>query len=207
MIYEIVAILSPKLSDDQVAAEQGSLRQLIEQAGGKVLREDAWGKRELAYEIQHLSHGIYVQTDFEAEPSLVAELDRQLKLREAFVRFLVVKKEKGLGTLSDFTESDSTSETTPETGGEETRRTTEEATATPDVLVVPNSKKKAAPALLETVSKDEPVKEVSASEKETAETEKAAAAEEKAESKKADMKELDKKLDDILDSTLDEEVK
>lgn len=195
MTYEIVAILSPKLSDDQVVAEQGALRQLIEQASGKVLREDAWGKRELAYEIQHFSHGIYIQTDFEAEPTWMTELDRQLKLREAFVRHLVLRKEKGLGTLSDFKESARESEDTPETGGEATRRSTEDATATPDVLVVPSAKtKKSQPAVLETVAEED--------KKEVVVVEAATPAE-----KKADAQELDKKLDTILDSSLDEEVK
>ncbi|MCA9375690.1 MAG: 30S ribosomal protein S6 [Candidatus Doudnabacteria bacterium] len=202
MTYELVAILSPKLSDDQVKAEQDAFRSLIEGADGKVLREDTWGKRELAYQIKHLSHGMYVQTDFEADSSFLDELNKQLRLREEVIRFLILKKEKGSGTLSDFT---GVSEDASEEGEVSAPKTTEEAVATPDVLEA--STKAETPAIDTTSdSKEEEVVESTSDseeeEQEAPKAEKAAPAE-----SKAGMEELDKKLDDLLDSTLDEEVK
>ena len=202
MTYEIVSILSPKLSDEDVKTEQDALRALVEQHEGTVLREDAWGKRELAYPIKKMSHGIYVQTDFEAESSFVAELDRQLKLREGVLRFLTLKKEKGLGSLSDFARTASADGEE----GEEAPKTVEEATSTPDVLAASTKatgqeeKKEIRSA---EVSDEKKAEETPAKEEPKAEED----AESRPDKKKAGMEDLDKKLDDILDSALDEEVK
>lgn len=184
MTYELVVILSPKLSDEEIQAEQQAIRDLIEGAKGKVLREDTWGKRELAYQINHLSHGMYVQIDFEAKASFLDELNTQLRLRESVIRSLALKKPQGSSsTLSDFSsasdEAGSDADDAKDVSSEQEApaKTVEEAVATPEGLTA--SPKKVA--------------------------KKAAEATEEASTSKKKMDAKD--LDDLLDKPLEEEVK
>lgn len=110
MIYEIVAILSPKLTDEDLAAEQGEIQALIESQKGTVVKVDTWGRRELAYKIGPFTHGVYVQYDLELTPNKVQELEERLRRRENVIRFLLVKKEAGMRSLSDFQHSEGSSD-------------------------------------------------------------------------------------------------
>ena len=65
---------------------------LIVQNGGTVERIDEWGKRKLAYEINGLTDGDYTLIDFHANPENVAELDRVLRITDAVVRHMIVKR-------------------------------------------------------------------------------------------------------------------
>ena len=54
---------------------------------------DEWGKRKLAYEINGLTDGDYTLVNFHADPQNVAELDRVLRINDAVVRHMIVKRE------------------------------------------------------------------------------------------------------------------
>ena len=53
---------------------------------------DQWGRRKLAYEVQHLREGYYVLTDFQFDPERVPELEGQLRISETVFRYLVTRK-------------------------------------------------------------------------------------------------------------------
>ncbi len=53
---------------------------------------DVWGKRKLTYEINGLTDGDYTLIDFHANPENVAELDRVLRITDAVVRHMIVKR-------------------------------------------------------------------------------------------------------------------
>ena len=59
---------------------------------GTVDNVDNWGKRKLAYEIDGLTDGDYTLIDFHADPANVAELDRVLRINDAVVRHMIVKR-------------------------------------------------------------------------------------------------------------------
>ena len=59
---------------------------------GTVDNVDVWGKRKLAYEINGLTDGDYTLIDFHANPENVAELDRVLRITDAVVRHMIVKR-------------------------------------------------------------------------------------------------------------------
>ena len=65
----------------------------IADAEGKVDSVDEWGKRKLAYEINGLTDGDYTLVNFHADPQSVAELDRILRINDAVVRHMIVKRE------------------------------------------------------------------------------------------------------------------
>lgn len=58
---------------------------------GKLVKEEEWGIRDLAYPIQHQTKGYYIHFEFEAAPSTAPELDKFLKLEENLFRYLLVR--------------------------------------------------------------------------------------------------------------------
>ena len=89
--YELMVILDPDLEERTVAPSLDQFLGVIRQAGGTVDKVDVWGRRRLAYEIQHKVEGIYAVLDVNAEPAAVQELDRQLNLNEAVLRTKVLR--------------------------------------------------------------------------------------------------------------------
>lgn len=60
---------------------------------GKMVKEDLWGSRNLAYEIKHNDKGFYAYYEFEAEPKEIPVLDRNIRLNEDVLRYLLLKKD------------------------------------------------------------------------------------------------------------------
>jgi small subunit ribosomal protein S6 len=91
--YELMVILDPDLEERTVAPSLDQFLSVIRQGGGTVEKVDVWGRRRLAYEIDHKVEGIYAVLDVTAEPASVKELDRQLNLNEAVLRTKVLRPE------------------------------------------------------------------------------------------------------------------
>ncbi len=91
--YEVVVILDPDLEEKTVAPSLEAFLNVVKADGGTVEKVDVWGRRRLAYEINHKSEGIYAILTFSATPAAVAELDRQLSLNEAVLRTKVMRLE------------------------------------------------------------------------------------------------------------------
>ena len=89
--YEVLVILDPDLEERTVAPSLETFLNVIRQAGGSVAKVDVWGRRRMAYEINHKGDGIYAVLDITATPAAVAELDRQLGLNEAVMRTKVTR--------------------------------------------------------------------------------------------------------------------
>jgi small subunit ribosomal protein S6 len=84
--YELMVILDPDLEERTIAPSLDQFLGVVRTDGGTVEKVDVWGRRRLAYEIQHKVEGIYAVIDMTAEPATVKELDRQLNLNEAVLR-------------------------------------------------------------------------------------------------------------------------
>ena len=65
---------------------------MVESAGGAVENVDKWGVKKLAYEINFKSEGYYVLMNFTANADLPQELERQMRITDEVMRFIVVKK-------------------------------------------------------------------------------------------------------------------
>lgn len=90
--YETVIILNPELNEEENKAVVEKFSGLIS-ANGEVQKVDLWGKRKLAYLIEDFSEGYYVYAEFAAEPEFIKELERNYKISDAVIRYLVVNKE------------------------------------------------------------------------------------------------------------------
>ncbi len=91
--YEAMYIIHPTVEDDARAALVERFSSLVAQGGGNVEKIDDWGKRKLAYEIQDMTEGHYVLMHFEADSDLPRELERNFKINEPIIRYLIVRKD------------------------------------------------------------------------------------------------------------------
>lgn len=89
--YETIYILRPETSAEQVLAVNTRVRKVIEDAQGRLVRVENWGKRKLAYEIKKQNKGIYLYWRYLAGAPLVAELERNLRMLDTVIRYLTVK--------------------------------------------------------------------------------------------------------------------
>ena len=91
--YESVIIINPSVDEDKVKSLIDRFSDLIN-TQGKVTKVDNMGKRKLAYEVKKNKEGIYVVFYFEAEPTLIAELERNYRITDEVIKFIVVKDER-----------------------------------------------------------------------------------------------------------------
>lgn len=91
--YEVLYILRADL-------EEGTTRELIDRfsgvittGGGTVEETDTehWGKRRLAYPINYMNDGYYVLTRFSAPPALPSELERNFRINDNVIRYMVTR--------------------------------------------------------------------------------------------------------------------
>src|SRR5919198_952537 len=69
-------MLDPDAPEERQEEIVARTRELIERGGGTWVRQDLWGRRRLAYEINHKGEGIYHLLQFDAEPETLEELSR-----------------------------------------------------------------------------------------------------------------------------------
>ncbi|HKB06820.1 MAG TPA: 30S ribosomal protein S6 [Candidatus Polarisedimenticolia bacterium] len=94
--YEAVFIAEPAHTDEEIDELLKGYEQIVNSAGGKVLKVEKWGKRRLAYSIGHHEEGIYVLMTLECPAGLIKELDRRLRMNERIVRHMAVRVESEL---------------------------------------------------------------------------------------------------------------
>ena len=91
--YESMYILKPDMEEEKKDALVKRFSDIVEKSGGKREKIDEWGKKRLAYPIQYLNDGYYVLMTFEADPTLPAELERNYKISDDVLRYMVVNLE------------------------------------------------------------------------------------------------------------------
>ena len=92
--YESMYILKPDMEEEKKDALVKRFSDIVEKSGGKVEKIDEWGKKRLAYPIQFINDGYYVLMTFEAEPTLPAELERNYKIADDVLRYIVINLEE-----------------------------------------------------------------------------------------------------------------
>ncbi|MCU4155710.1 30S ribosomal protein S6 [Carboxylicivirga sp. A043] len=92
--YETVFILTPVLSDAQMKEAVDKFKGLIVEAGGKMVNEENWGLRKLAYPIQKKSTGFYQLFEFEANGEFINKFETAFRRDERVLRFLSFRLDK-----------------------------------------------------------------------------------------------------------------
>jgi len=99
--YETVFIVTPVLSDDQVKETVKKFKKILTDGGAKILVEEDWGLRKLAYPIKHKTTGFYNLIEFKAEGALIEKLETEFRRDEKIIRFLTFKMDKYAVQYSD----------------------------------------------------------------------------------------------------------
>ncbi|HON59065.1 MAG TPA: 30S ribosomal protein S6 [Smithella sp.] len=99
--YEVIAIVSPDVSEDDVTAVIDRSQKIINERSGVIAKIEKWGKRRLAYEIKKFRDGYYFLIDFAGDGAIVNEVERNYKIDDRVIKFMTVKKE-GACTREDI---------------------------------------------------------------------------------------------------------
>jgi small subunit ribosomal protein S6 len=89
--YEAMLIIIPELDEEQAENTISRFQTIIERTGGEVGNVNHWGRRKLAYEIDHRTDGFYVVMEFTAGERTLGELKRILRVSDDVLRHMVVK--------------------------------------------------------------------------------------------------------------------
>ena len=84
MAKKVAMVLANNFEDSEAIDPKNHLESL----GAEVAKIDNWGKRRLAYDIKKQREGTYAVYEVSAEPAMVKEFERQLRLNENVLRFL-----------------------------------------------------------------------------------------------------------------------
>ena len=84
-------IVIPELDEEQVENTVARFRTIIERTGGEVGEQNNWGRRKLAYEIDHRTDGFYFVMEFTAGERTLVELKRILRVSDDVLRHIIVK--------------------------------------------------------------------------------------------------------------------
>lgn len=107
--YETTYILRPNTSNEGVAEVNTRIKGIIESMGGKIIKVDNWGKRRLAYEVAKERKGIYLYWQYLAQPGVVEETERNLRMLDSVIRYLTVKVDEDVDVGARPIEIDDTS--------------------------------------------------------------------------------------------------
>jgi small subunit ribosomal protein S6 len=89
--YELVYVVSPDATDDQVTDLHNQVDAIVQRIGGQLEKTENWGRRRLAYEIGRHKEGTYVLETINGSGELMKEIDRRLKVTDLIIRHLVVR--------------------------------------------------------------------------------------------------------------------
>jgi len=92
--YELALVVSAKLDDAAREAVVEKAKGYVTRYGGEISEVEEWGKKRLAYEIQHERDGYYFFVEFEAEPTAPAEIERHVRIMDSVLRYLIVRRDE-----------------------------------------------------------------------------------------------------------------
>jgi small subunit ribosomal protein S6 len=91
--YETIFVTDPNLTDEEIDEIIKLVDQVVVGSGGKVIKVEKWGKRRLAYPVEHREEGIYVLMTLECPTQIVKEFDRRYRMNDRILRHLTVRVE------------------------------------------------------------------------------------------------------------------
>jgi small subunit ribosomal protein S6 len=94
--YELVYILSPDATEQEIADLHTQVESIIARYQGELVKTENWGRRKLAFRIGKHREGTYVLEVFKGTGELTKELDRRLKVIDSVIRHLCVRVDEEL---------------------------------------------------------------------------------------------------------------
>jgi small subunit ribosomal protein S6 len=108
-----MVIVDPRLTEEEVAQLQAKLQESFTGLGGEVVATENWGKRRLSFELRKQREGTYLLCQVKAEPAVMREYERQLRLNESVLRYMttrVIERRKRPGAAAAEPSAEPTAE-------------------------------------------------------------------------------------------------
>ena len=91
--YELALVVDAKIEEDARVATVEKAKDYVTKFGGTITEVEEWGKKKLAYEIQHMKEGYYYFIQFDADAACPAELEKRVRIMDNVLRYLIVRPE------------------------------------------------------------------------------------------------------------------
>jgi len=91
--YETGFVLSPTLSEEETAQFVQQMAEVVAQKKGRMVKQDIWGKRRLAFPIKRFQEGVYVFFTYEGAGDISTELERRFKQTDSVIRFMTILRD------------------------------------------------------------------------------------------------------------------
>ena len=92
--YELALVVSAKVEDEVRDAVVEKAKAYIARYNGNVTEVEEWGKKKLAYEVQKMNEAFYYFIQFDAESTVPAEVEQDVRIMDNVLRFLCVRKDE-----------------------------------------------------------------------------------------------------------------
>lgn len=101
-LYDIVALVTPDLTDEDAQKVASEYRKILTDGGAEIVKDEPWGRRRLAFPILRKREAYYHYFQVSAEPAVVAETERRMKLSDQVLRHLAVRADIELKRAAKF---------------------------------------------------------------------------------------------------------
>ena len=91
--YELALVVDAKIEEDARVATVEKAKDYVTKFGGTITEVEEWGKKKLAYEIQHMKEGYYYFIQFDADAACPAEVEKRVRIMDNVLRYLIVRPE------------------------------------------------------------------------------------------------------------------
>ena len=95
-LYDVVVLVTPDLADEDANKLAGEYRKILADGGARFVKEEPWGRRRLAFPIERKREATYVYWQVEADPAVIAEAERRMRLSDQVLRHLAVRVDEEL---------------------------------------------------------------------------------------------------------------
>ena len=92
--YELTLVVNAKIEEEARTAVVDKVKAYVEKFGGSITNVEECGLKKLAYEIQKMGEAYYYFIQFDAEPTVPAEVEQDVRIMDNVLRFLVVRKDE-----------------------------------------------------------------------------------------------------------------
>ncbi len=106
-IYETIFILDSLMQTKEIDSAIERFSEILKSSGCKIRKEERWGKRRLAYEIQKKQYGFYGSIEFEGEGDVVRELENEYNFNDKVLRYLTYRYDKSKLKVMEKAKEDS----------------------------------------------------------------------------------------------------
>lgn len=90
--YEGLFIIKPDLKEEEAKNLYKTINDSITKSGGSIKKEEAWGKRQLAYRVKKFKEGYYYKLDFDTNPAAISKMEASYKLNADILRTMITRK-------------------------------------------------------------------------------------------------------------------